>query len=324
MLAEAYRLADWISLRHDLYNVYKLSIGPIQLNLWVPKSTPFNDLTIPFVNSNRVDHKSAGINIYCISGDMGKNLFRLVMSSDVPSLRDQAKSGNGLMVSLDPDRGLLKLYDAKSSMGCFFVDDFQSFPVWERFSPLREFLHFLALDRQCLLLHGAAFLNQSPFGTLVVGPGGTGKSTLTVQAFIKGMKVAGDDYVLLELTEDDKVIAHPIYKTLKLHPSSPAFAELATVFQPWSEDNKTEKQVFLIDQFNPESNCFCSFQITTMQVLRPCWYENLAYMAQNNLSGFIMSSVGQMPIAIPQTMKLAKKLYELLYTYKSIGNARDD
>ena len=57
-------------------------------------------------------------------------------------------------------------------------------------------------------------------GVLLVGPRRSGKSTLTAYAVEQGMHTNGDDYVLVDL-RDDTPQCWSIYRTIKLHPSSP-------------------------------------------------------------------------------------------------------
>ena len=162
--------------------------------------------------------------------------------SGLKGLADRAAAP--CVVMHDRPHQLLKLFDAKSANAVLFIGDPDLLPGWERFSPLKEFIHLLALSHDCLLLHAGSVVDkESHRSVLLVGPGGAGKSSLTAFAVHQGMRTHGDDYVLVDLRA-----AQPrcwaIYRTLKLHPSSPA-AGLTRGLERWQVDALSQKTVYL-------------------------------------------------------------------------------
>lgn len=93
--------------------------------------------------------------------------------------------------------GMLVMYDRQRNLGLVAVRDARQWPWYERAAPLRTLLHWWAVARGCLLTHAAA-VGTARAGCLVVGPGGSGKSTVALSALGSSLSYAGDDYVLVE------------------------------------------------------------------------------------------------------------------------------
>ena len=74
-------------------------------------------------------------------------------------------------------------------------------PYWELGAPLRTVFAWYALRRSAFLAHGAA-VAEAGRAVLLLGPGGAGKSTTTLAAWIAGMDYLGDDYVLVRVGGD--------------------------------------------------------------------------------------------------------------------------
>ncbi len=87
--------------------------------------------------------------------------------------------------------------DHRAGVGVYAVEDAATVPPWERACPLRALLTWWFAPQGKLLAHGAAV--GGPEGaTLMVGPGGSGKSTSALASFAAGTGYVGDDYVLLD------------------------------------------------------------------------------------------------------------------------------
>jgi hypothetical protein len=106
------------------------------------------------------------------------------------------------------------------------VNDVELIPIWDHIHPLRRLLHAWARGFGADLLHAGA-VGIDGAGVLVVGPGGTGKSTTVLAAMAAGLVAAGDDYVLVDAgspagsipgsQSDSPPTAHALYGTMRLH-----------------------------------------------------------------------------------------------------------
>lgn len=120
---------------------------------------------------------------------------------------------SGLALNSDESRGIWQLFNLDTKKGLYWVTNEQTLPSWETGSPLRIFLHWLALQEGYQLIH-AAGLEWKSRGILLTGRGGSGKSTTTAAAVIAGWNVIGDDFVLLDSKQNP--MANCIYDTIKL------------------------------------------------------------------------------------------------------------
>lgn len=120
---------------------------------------------------------------------------------------------SGLALNSDETRGIWQLFNLNTCKGLYWVRNEQGLPSWEAGSPLRIFLHWIALQKGFQLLH-AAGLEWKGCGILLTGRGGSGKSTTTAAAVYAGWKTVGDDFVLFK--DSEKPVACCIYDTIKL------------------------------------------------------------------------------------------------------------
>jgi hypothetical protein len=122
----------------------------------------------------------------------------------------------------------LTMFDELTRVARFFVVRPEVVPWYERAAPLRTALHWGLRDAGRLLVHAGA-IGSGGRGVLLVGPGGSGKSTTAVAALLDGLDYLGDDYVVLDLAAAEPV-AHSLYCTAKL--TSEAFGLLPELANP--------------------------------------------------------------------------------------------
>jgi hypothetical protein len=106
-------------------------------------------------------------------------------------------------------------FDPRTRRGLLATGDLAGIPAWEWAAPLRGVLHWAALATPGCLVHGAA-IGDERRGALLVGAGGSGKSTTTAAALLAGIPAAGDDLVLAAPGPEGGFVAHALYDMLKL------------------------------------------------------------------------------------------------------------
>ena len=116
--------------------------------------------------------------------------------------------------------GSLAAVDFRRGTAVFHLDDTAALPANERAAQLRETLHLLLSRHDRWLTHAGA-VGRDGRGALVVGRGGSGKSTLCLGSARAGMEIAADDYVALEPAAAGPV-AHALLSTVKLTEESAA------------------------------------------------------------------------------------------------------
>jgi len=134
---------------------------------------------------------------------------RLGVLGEIPGLEAGELSAN-----YSADHGLVSLYHRPTRRALFWLPDAKKLPFWERAAPFRILLHWWSRSFGGQICHAAA-VGRDGRGVLLVGRGGSGKSTTAIACVDAGMEYVGDDYVLL--TRDDEPLAHSLYNSAKIH-----------------------------------------------------------------------------------------------------------
>jgi hypothetical protein len=122
-----------------------------------------------------------------------------------------------LRVLLQPGQGSLSAIDEVSGEAWYWCDDADALPYWEFAAPLRMVLHWWLGTRGALMLHAAA-IGSDNGGVLLVGRGGSGKSTTSLLGLRAGLQFASDDYVAVDpaLDATGRPTVHSIFGSGKL------------------------------------------------------------------------------------------------------------
>lgn len=177
----------------------------------------------------------------------------------LPSLAPDSPRGTTVYTA-DEDRhfasrpalGQLSAYERGTGRAWFWCSDAHELPFWEPAAPFRQILHWWLPDRGALLVHAAA-VGRSDGGVLLVGAGGSGKSTCALSCLASELLYAGDDYVAVELGPEPHVLSlfcsgklEPDHSTLLPHLPSPSFA---------GDGALEEKSVFYVAERFPDRMC---------------------------------------------------------------------
>lgn len=200
---------------------YLINIGPVKFQIVIPRGSIFLKAINSFYSAQITDNLISKLpTIYCLDESYTEKLPSLSFSKNELTLNNfhSRLSNKKRIINFDQPRSLLKIFNTIDQNYLFFCKSFESLPSWEIYSPLKEFIHFIALDNSCWLSH-AGSLSKNNKAILLFGPGGNGKSTTTLSGLMGGFQTLGDDYILLE-DLDGKFNAHTIYRTIKSFPSS--------------------------------------------------------------------------------------------------------
>jgi hypothetical protein len=111
---------------------------------------------------------------------------------------------------------MLLAWDAEAEVVSGWIGASARLPAWERAAPLRVALNWALRGSRRALAHAAAVGRAGDgAGLLIVGPGGSGKSTTALSWLLAGGDFAGDDYVLVDLDGGGGPVAGAIYATAK-------------------------------------------------------------------------------------------------------------
>ena len=140
--------------------------------------------------------------------------------------------------------GTLSLFDVERRAGLFWVRDPSVLPGYELAAPFRVLLHWVARATGGHLVHGAA-VGTPHGGVLLVGRGGSGKSTTALACLAGGLFYVGDDYCLVRLGPP---FVHSLYCSAKVWDDSVRqLPQLQAAAAP-DLHRDGEKAVFVLDR----------------------------------------------------------------------------
>jgi hypothetical protein len=144
---------------------------------------------------------------------------------DDPPWRSEVPHHLGLIKSFTTDQyftlqqpgsGAIYMFDKTRSTAYYHVLRKRDIPFWESDFPLRMVFHWFFKDTPLQPVHSAAVGTENG-GVLLIGKGGSGKSTTTLSCLNSPLKIAGDDYVLLD---SENHVAYSLFSLSKLTQSS--------------------------------------------------------------------------------------------------------
>lgn len=152
-------------------------------------------------------------------------------------------------VLYQPGPRALSMLDTERSHAWYWVEGAANLSHWECAAPARHILQWFlgATGRQ--QVHGGA-VGTPEGGVLLVGKGGSGKSTATLSTLNSDLLYAGDDYVAVELGETP--VVHSLYSSGKVEPHH--LERLPYLRRAiWNADRlDSEKAVIYVQQGWPE------------------------------------------------------------------------
>ena len=113
-----------------------------------------------------------------------------------------------------PGLGSVSFVDLVSSRGWYCAAEAARVTYWESAAPLRNLLHAWLARRGAFVLHGAA-IGTERGAVLLVGRGGSGKSTTSLLGVTTGMHYLGDDCCLCEMLNGQPFV-HAFYNSAKV------------------------------------------------------------------------------------------------------------
>lgn len=154
----------------------------------------------------------------------------------------------------NPQFGLASLWNQESAVGIFWCKDHRSLPAYERASPLRPLFHWIFARVSGQLCHGAV-VGKNGRGLMLIGKGGSGKSTTSLLCLSRGWQYCGDDYVLVQ---GERAIS--LYGTAKLvERACPRFQAMAHRQERARDGTGKGKVVIWLDssRITPELSLQC-------------------------------------------------------------------
>lgn len=125
---------------------------------------------------------------------------------------------HSLAAQYNEDTRTWMILDRGIQRALLWIEDLDRLPHWDITAPFRTLLHWYLVPTPLFIAHAAAIVSDGG-AILLVGRGGSGKSTTVATAVRHGLQVSGDDLVIVGRYEGIwQVFA--LYDTLKLDPSA--------------------------------------------------------------------------------------------------------
>ena len=156
--------------------------------------------------------------------------------------------GDGLRMAYRASEHELVALDARENLAVLWVPDHKEISVHVRGAPFLVIWHWWMRARDAHPIHAGA-VGEPDGGVLLVGRGGSGKSTTAVACLLEGMSYASDDYVMLKASPEP--YASSLYCTAKLDPvQASRFPELQPALRGGSPPG--EKVLAFMHAFRPD------------------------------------------------------------------------
>ncbi len=158
----------------------------------------------------------------------------------------------------------VSLLDNVRDVGIFWVPSAEQLVYWEKGAPLRALLHWWLANHNRQLVHAAA-IGDGESGVLIVGKGGSGKSTTALTCLHGGLSYAGDDYAVIGL--DATPTVYSLYNSAKL--DSNHLQRFPHLVPQISNRNRLDQEKALLFVSNHYPDCVArQFQVSAILVPR--------------------------------------------------------
>lgn len=159
-------------------------------------------------------------------------------------------SGEYIVSSFDFEFGMVSTLNLQQNLAfCSFLD-IHDIPYWHKCSPLQFIFNLWMDERQHQYVHAGA-IGYRDGGVLLVGKGGSGKSSTSLTCLDSPLLYAGDDYCLA--VSEPKPYVYSLYNSAKLKGVADLerFPHLANLIE--NRDRlDTEKAILFLHQHYPE------------------------------------------------------------------------
>lgn len=197
----------------------------------------------------------------------------------------------------DPGTCVLSVIDRKRGCAWFVKADDRPFPFWEIGSPFRFLLHDHFAHRGLQFVHGAA-VGDASAALLIVGMGGSGKSSTALACAVAGMSYLGDDYCVVDCASRE---VHCLYRSGKLVGHGdlarlPAFAGRC-INEDAFEHGGSGKGVYLVNEVAAGAAAATRpiAGVAVPRIVQQAHSRVIACAAGDCLEALMPSSIGQLP-----------------------------
>lgn len=208
----------------------------------------------------------------------------------------------------------LSLLDCDRNLGIYWVNTSEQIPYWEMGSPLRIILHAWLSKQGMQMVHAGA-VGLPSGGVLLVGRGGSGKSTTALCCLNSELFYASDDYTLL--ASEPSPTAFSIYNTGKK--KSDDVERLPFLKSVISNRDRldTEKALYFLYEHFPEK-IIPSFPLKAILIPRITGKTDTTLTPTSptaGLAALVPSTIAQLPGAGKEACQMMMKITQQVPCY---------
>ncbi|MGA9379535.1 MAG: hypothetical protein WBV73_12270 [Phormidium sp.] len=208
----------------------------------------------------------------------------------------------------------LSTLDRDRNLAIYWVDSTEHIPYWETGACLRTIFHIWMSQQKIQLVHAGA-VGLPSGGVLLVGKGGSGKSTTALSCLNSELFYASDDYSLI--TPEPKPTVFSIYSTGKKNADD--LERLPFLNQAISNRDRldSEKAVYFLNNYFPEK-IIKSFPLRALFIPRITGKPNTTLTptsAATGLSALVPSTMMQLSGAGKEACQIMTNVVNQLQCY---------
>lgn len=208
----------------------------------------------------------------------------------------------------------LSLLDYEQNLGVYWVNNPELVPYWETGSPLRAILHLWLGKRGIQMVHAGA-VGLPSGGVLLVGKGGSGKSTTALSCLDSELFYLSDDYSLI--TAEPTPRAYSIYSTGKKKPDDvdrlPFLKPIISNYEKLGE----EKALYFLNEHFPHK-IIKQFPLKAILIPRITGKSETSLTKTSvitALSSLVPSTIKQLPGASQEACQIITQITQRLPCY---------
>lgn len=176
-----------------------IALDKFYVNMHFPTDQSQAIFLRPFAHLITEAQSDADLNLFVNHGKSGEKPLKAWQhfendSSDEKKLHVYNKDGQHLLYNHDSK--VLTGYDSHEHTAYYYIPSLDMLPFYEKAAPMRMIFHHFAKSNGWSLVHGAS-IGMDGKGILLIGRGGSGKTTTALSAALAGFEYLGDDYVIL-------------------------------------------------------------------------------------------------------------------------------
>jgi hypothetical protein len=209
-------------INQDCKTMANFCLGPIQGKIRSNNALAFQELTYCLIPDSDHFNYSDTLNIDVLIGDSEASLIPPPWNfphSDTRHLeRIHVSRDQKITAFYDHDRKFWMILNIERKHALFWAAELKDIPFWEKAAPFKQILNWYLANTPYFMMHGGA-VSYGNASVLLVGPGGSGKSSTVGSCFAENLDVSGDDLIIV-----GKGCSHyevyGIYNSIKLLPNT--------------------------------------------------------------------------------------------------------